>query len=100
MSEESYTIDQDEADAAERAAELRRARDADAWNWVMADPRGRRVLWGLMESTQTFHDTFDEVPTVHARNAGRRAVGLEILATIMGLSPATFGLMQTEGAQS
>lgn len=97
MTEESYTIDADEASEQERKVELERARDADALNWVLADQRGRRVLWNIMASAQVFHEGFSDNPIISARNLGRRSIGLEILHSIMETSPATFVTMTNEG---
>lgn len=70
-------------DAAKKTAEFIEAQDVADFGWLMADERGRRVIWGLLTRCgirrlgYTGEDTHDT-----AFNAGQRNIGLiyEVLA--------------------
>ena len=49
--------------------------------WVMADTRGRRLMWRLLEICSVFRTTFTgNSPTFF--NEGKRSVALELLADV------------------
>lgn len=45
---------------------------------VMSTESGRNFVWRILKSTGVDDDTFDTDTHNHARNAGRRGVGLQL----------------------
>jgi len=76
-------------------ATLRHERDA-SFCWLMADRRGRRVVWRLLSDAGVFRASMAATPELTAFNEGRRATGLALLADISRLCPERFAEMQLE----
>ena len=76
-------------------ATLQRERDA-AFCWLMADRRGRRVVWQLLADAGVFRSSMTVTPELTAFNEGRRSTGLALLADVSRLCPERFAEMQLE----
>ncbi len=87
-------------EAAQEAADERRAlakqqSDAD-FKWLMADPRGRRIIWRQLSAAGVFQSSFDPAAMTMAFNEGRRSEGLRLLAQVMELCPDLYATMMKE----
>lgn len=51
------------------------------WKWLMSTPRGRRIVWRLLEETGQFRSSFTGNSETFFRE-GERNVGLKITALI------------------
>lgn len=65
-------------------------------SWVMADARGRRTLWRLLEQAGIYRSSFGPTPEVTAFNEGQRNVGLRLMGDLIACAPDEFLTMQTE----
>lgn len=76
------------------------AREADDWMWLMDTPRGRRIVWSLLEKTGVYRTSFSPASDSQtAFNEGQRNVGLVIVTAIMQHTPDLFVIMQKEAAE-
>ncbi len=90
--------DRRQVERAEKAAKsVRRQRD-EALRWLMADLRGRRIVWSLLGKAGVFRSSMASSPELTAFNEGRRDIGLALLADVMRLCPENYALMQSEQA--
>lgn len=72
-------------------------RDDDAaLGWLMADGRGRRVVWRLLGDAGLFRSSIGPTPEITAFNEGRRSLGLALLADLSRVCPERFTEMQQE----
>ena len=85
------------AEAEDRARRLA-DRDRADWSWLLADRRGRRILWGLMADAGLFRVSHTGEALATAFNEGRRAIGLALLDKTLTIDAAAFGRMQQEAA--
>jgi hypothetical protein len=76
-------------------ATLQRERDASI-RWLLADRRGRRVVWWLLADAGVFRSSMGATPELTAFNEGRRSTGLALLADVSRLCPERFAEMQLE----
>lgn len=67
---------------------------------VMGTPAGRRWVWALLDASGVWADTFQESPTLHARAAGRRSMGLDVMARLQRTVPFEYLAMVREAAQT
>jgi len=96
-------FDDDDARVVEQAATAARraAREREDWRWLLGDPRGRRILWSMLEEAGVFRCSFDPGRAdVSAFNEGRRNSGLLILTRVMEADPDAFVTMQRETKES
>lgn len=77
--------------------ELQKQTKKDDLIWVLSDPRGRRVVWRLLERCGIYKNSFTGNSHTFF-NEGRRAVGLETLIEINDADPKAFSVMATEAA--
>lgn len=77
------------------AERVRREQEATDFEWLMADPRGRRVVLGLMREAQVDKDCFTGNSTTFY-NEGRRAVGLYLEGKIKQHALDAYCLMLKE----
>lgn len=78
----------------------RRQRIADeGFAEIIALPKGRAWLWGILSFTNIFSTTFNLDPYASAFNEGKRSVGLDITATLQRLAPEVFSLMMKENKE-
>lgn len=83
-------------DEAEARAVLDREQEADDFRWLMADQRGRRIVWRQLAASRVFHSSFDPAAMNMAFNEGRRAEGLRLLALVHALCPELYPTMMKE----
>lgn len=75
-------------------------RQANAdFRWLMNEPAGRRVVWGLLGHCRVFASTFNTHGGVMNFNEGQRAVGLHLLGEIDKLCPELYAVMAAENAR-
>ena len=81
---------------AEKAARSARLQRDQALRWLMADRRGRAIVWSLLGRAGVFRSSMAPSSELTAFNEGGRDLGLWLLADIMRLCPANYALMQSE----
>lgn len=80
----------------EDAARLEQEQAAQDFKWLMADPRGRRLVWKQLECARVFHPVYDPKPIPMAFNEGRRQHGLSLLERINTMCPQLYQVMVAE----
>lgn len=80
-------------DARKKAA--REAQDADL-KWLMSSPRGRRIVWRLLDISGPFRISFDTNAMKMAFNEGNRNLGNQLLNEVMTLCPELYPVMAKE----
>lgn len=96
-------FDDDDARVAEQAATAARraARERDDWRWLLGDPRGRRIVWSLLEGAGVFRSSFSAGQSDQtAFNEGGRNTGLRILTHVMEADADAFLTMQRDARES
>lgn len=81
--------------AAKTAKSARRERD-QALCWLMADRRGRLLIWDMLTKAGVFRSSMAPTPELTAFNEGRRDGGLALLVDLMRLCPDAYVRMQAE----
>lgn len=66
------------------------------FKWLMADSRGRRLVWRQLEAARLFHQIYDPHPQNLAFNEGKRQHGLWLLERINTLCPHLYQVMVAE----
>lgn len=82
----------------QRSADARNARatdDADL-KWLMGTPRGRRIVWGILDRAGTFGNGFDTNAMQMARSAGKREEGIRWFGALMRVCPDLYAEMTRE----
>ena len=86
--------------ADKREADKRKKLDRDMQNadvkWLMSSPRGRRVMWRLLELSGPFRISFDTNAMRMAFNEGNRNLGNLLLTEVMILCPELNPVMVKE----
>ena len=75
------------------------ARDVDAQNamlYVLADKRGRQLVWDLLSHCGVFSGIFHRDLAELARREGRREIGVGLLAQLEGKYPGAYAQMRQE----
>lgn len=85
--------DKREAEAQERVA--RETEIADL-KWLMSSPRGRRIMWRLLEMSGPFRMSFDTNAMRMAFNEGNRNLGNRLFHEVMTLCPELYPVMAKE----
>lgn len=87
----------------ERAFADRQARDqlqadteASDIIWLMNEPKGRRIVWRLLEQAGVFRTSFNTNSMTMAFNEGQRNIGLRVLGLVHGHCPALYNTMVEE----
>ena len=75
-------------DAARKKA-ARKAQDADL-KWLMSSPRGRRIMWRLLDMSGPFKISFDTNALKMAFAEGMRNLGNQLFAEVMDLCPELY----------
>lgn len=89
--------DQDEQnEAASKAAEDRRKELVSDFLWLMGDRRGRRIVWRMLSEAGVFRSSFSPEALTIAFNEGRRDSGLKLLAQTNELCPDLYTTMMKE----
>lgn len=79
----------------EELQEKRLAQREDDMRWMLEHEQGRRILFGLIESTGTFSQSFTG-NSGSFFNDGRKSVGQDFFHEVMRLDPKRFTQMWTE----
>jgi hypothetical protein len=87
--------DQQSEQAMARDARGRKRQRDEAFRWLMADVKGRLLVWELLDRTGVFRGGLIDTPQL-LFNEGARNVGLRYLADIQRLVPHQFVTMQAE----
>lgn len=66
------------------------------FKWLMSSPRGRRILWRLLEMSGPFRLSFDTNAMRMAFNEGNRNLGNQLLNEVMTLCPDKYPVMVKE----
>ena len=82
-------------EAAKASTSLSAAKAASDVQWLMADERGRRIVYRLLSRTGVFRSTFVTSDGLQFAE-GRRSVGAELLAIINDACPHEYGKMISE----
>lgn len=90
---------QEQADIAQKRAELRAKQVVEDFMWLMRDPRGRRIVWAQLADAGVFQPVFSNDAMLMAFNEGRRGAGLRILAQVHSLCPDLYVTMMKEQQQ-
>lgn len=77
-------------------AVLTRETEIGDLRWLMGDPRGRRVMWRLLEGSGIYRSSFSTDPLVMAFAEGERNRGLRLLDEITQHCPKNLIEMQKE----
>lgn len=85
--------DKREADARKKVVRGQEIADV---KWLMSSPRGRRVMWRLLELSGPFRLSFDTNAMKMAFNEGNRNVGNQLLNEVMTLCPELYPVMVKE----
>lgn len=70
------------------------------FRWLMADARGRRIVWDLLAEAGVFRNPFATTREQTDFNCGRMAQGQALLSKVMGLTPEAFHVMQKEHTEN
>jgi hypothetical protein len=63
--------------------------------WLMSDPRGRRIIRGLLARSGIYRTSFAGDSAIYF-NEGRRSIGLNILSDIEKFTPQNYIVMLQE----
>jgi hypothetical protein len=79
----------------EKSKEILRQIEAEDFMWMMEDPRGRRIMWRLLEMTGIYRSSFTGNSETFFRE-GARNVGLQLVGEIHSLCPEKYSIMTQE----
>ena len=82
--------------SADQAQELAAQQQATDFLWLMADKRGRRIVWRQLSDAGVFQQSFNPDAMTMAFNEGRRASGLRLLGQVHTLCPDLYTKMTKE----
>lgn len=82
-----------------KAGKVRERQQDEAFKWLMADRRGRLLVWQRLADAGVFTTSMSATPELTAFREGRRDLGLADLARVMRLCPEQYARMAAE-AQS
>jgi len=89
-------LQQAQRDAEAKRQELANKQEVADFKWLMADPRGRRIVWRQLAAAGVFQSSFDPTAMNMAFNEGRRSEGLRLLAQIHAQCPDLYVTMMKE----
>lgn len=69
--------------------------EADDFKWLMSDPRGRRLVWMLLEMTGVYRSSFTGNSETFFRE-GERNIGLKLVHKIHSNCPEKYATMTKE----
>lgn len=95
MSDTYDAGNQQHVDQRKKGAKVRDRQLDEAFRWMMADEKGRTLMWDRLARAGVFRASF-ATPDLMAFNEGKRSMGLNELDRIMRLCPAEFTRMQAE----
>ncbi len=97
MSEFDDIEDQEERQReADRLRALRTEKLRDAYCWLMADKRGRLLMWSWLEMCRVFALSFSESAGEMAFREGNRNVGLTLMNGVLDACPEQWAVMSSE----
>lgn len=76
-------------------ARLAAEQESEDWKWLLADKRGRRVAFRLLDRAGVFRSSFTGNSETFFRE-GQRNIGLMIMAQIHDAAPDKYTLMLKE----
>lgn len=82
-------------EAKAQLARNRRDTEMDDLQWLMATPRGRRIIWRQLEATGLYVSSFTGNSETFFRE-GKRAIGLELQGKVAKAAPMGFQTMMQE----
>lgn len=85
--------DKREAEARKR---VQRQQEIGELKWLMSSPRGRRIMWRLLDLAGVYRISFDPNAMKMAFNEGNRNLGNQLLKEVMTLCPELFPVMLKE----
>lgn len=87
-----------QADKREADARKKVVRDTEIADvkWLMSSPRGRRMMWRLLELSGPFRLSFDTNAMKMAFNEGNRNMGNQLFNEVMTLCPELYPVMVKE----
>lgn len=85
--------DKQEIDARKRVS---RQQEIGDLKWLMSSPRGRRIMWRLLELSGPFRISFDTNAMKMAFNEGNRNLGNQLFNEVMTLCPELYPVMVKE----
>lgn len=89
-------IEDEQAQAQRDAADnARKTFDADI-KWLMSSPRGRRIVWWMLDKAGVNRTSFNNSGSVMAFNEGQRNMGLMLQAQVIELAPEAYMTMLEE----
>lgn len=88
--------DESVSEAQRQKAENARRTFVEDIKWLMSSPRGRRIVWWLLEKAGVNRTSFNNSGSVMAFNEGQRNMGLMLQAQVVELSPEAYMTMLTE----
>ena len=65
--------------------------------WLMSSPRGRRLVWWLLDKAGVNRTSYSNSGSAMAFNEGQRNMGLLLQAHVLEAAPDRFMEMLTEG---
>ena len=75
----------------------RRAREeAEDMRWLLSGPRGRRMVYRMLEAAGVFRLSFNTNAMAMSFAEGARNTGLQLLAQVMAVRPQAYALMIEE----
>lgn len=91
---------QEQAQAAKaRRAQIAAKAEEEDLKWIMANKRGRRIVWGILANAGVFQLSFSTNAMTMAFNEGRRSEGLRMLALLQVHCPDQYQEMTRENAK-
>jgi hypothetical protein len=102
MTEEAPYSADDPVQVKKRTTKAKEAaeRTLEDWRWLLADKRGRRIAWKLLEDAGIFRTSFDRDSNGQtAFNEGQRNIGLRVLAQAMQADPSAYERMTREATE-
>lgn len=90
---------QHDADLQRRAAKLAIENEDADFVWLMAGPKGRRVVRRLLELTGVFRTSFSANAMQMAQQEGRKQAGYWLLDQIQRLCPDDYHTMMQEASR-
>lgn len=80
----------------EEAAVLERETAIADFKWLMADPRGRRIVWRQLGESGVFASSYHPTAMQMAFNEGKRNDGIKLLAKVHEHCPDLYSTMMKE----
>lgn len=88
--------DRKKREAAELARKLREQQEEDDFRWLLADERGRRIVWNLLGEGGIFRASYTGEAISSAHREGERNAALKLHAKVMQHAPQQFVRMLAE----